>query len=83
MLDKDRIRFYYSLKVNITIFLAKQLRPTKNVSYAIVSLPLKNWDKAKSARLSLPLQHFEESHASLQETPIPVYKTQGEKRPLK
>lgn len=42
MLDKDRIRFYYSLKVNVIIFLAKQLRPTKNVSYAIVPLPLKN-----------------------------------------
>lgn len=55
MLDKDRIRFYYSLKVNVIIFLAKQLRPTKKkkVSYAIVSLPLKIWDKVKSARLTL------------------------------
>lgn len=29
MLDKNRIRFYYSPKVNVIIFLAKQLRPTK------------------------------------------------------
>jgi len=47
MLDKDRIRFYYSPKVNIIIFLAKQLRPTKK----IVSLPLKIWDEVEECQI--------------------------------
>lgn len=79
MLNKDRIRFYYSLKVNVIIFLAKQLRHTKNVSYAIVSLPLKIWDEVRSARLSLPLEQLEGSHASLQDTMIRVCKSPGKK----
>lgn len=65
--------------MNVIIFLAKQLRHTKNVSYAIVYLPLKIWDEVRSARLSLPLEQLEESHASLQETPILVCKTPGRK----
>lgn len=87
MLHKDRLRFQYSPEVNVIIFLAKQLRPTKKkikkVSYARVSLPLKIWDKVKSARLSLPPEQLEESRASLQETLILVYKNQGKKGTVK
>lgn len=47
-----------------------------------MSLSLKIWDKAKSARLFLCPEQLEESRASLQETLILVYKNQGKKKEL-
>lgn len=81
MLDKDRIRFYCCPKVNEIIFLAKQMRPTKKeISCAILCLPLKTCDNVKRVRLPLPPEQLEESCASLQETLILIIKLKGEKR---